>query len=154
MSDIDSGLLSEVAQMKAQLAQIMNKEELELEVKTIWAVYDPMKTSVWCSKIDCPLLGRETTYDTVKQTENEDGELESVIETGLSEEETKTGEYDGTIKRVSSPRIKHHDLGIMAAFTSKKKATDFIEDYFKMIPSALRGKNEVELCLSEIIINS
>jgi len=149
-----SDIISEVAQMKAQIAQMMNKEELQLEVKTIWAVYDPMKTSVWCSKLDCPRLGRETTYDVVKQIENEDGELESIIKTGVSEEETQTGDYDGAIKRVSSPRIKHHDLGVMAAFTSKSKAIEFIEDYFRLNQDALNGENQIELCLSEIIINS
>ena len=125
MTDIDSGLLSEVAQMKAQLAQIMNKEELELEVKTIWAVYDPMKTSVWCSKIDCPLLGRETTYDTVKQIENEEGELESVIETGLSEEETKSGEYE------SQSFQQALKAGEVYEFKSKRRAEKFAAGSWK-----------------------
>lgn len=111
-------------------------------------MYDPSKISVWCSKTDCPLLAREVTYDVLKEEESEDGELEAIIKHGLSEEESE--EYDARIKRVSSPRIKHHDLGVLASFTSKKKALDFIDDYFRLNRETLSGENSIELGLSEL----
>ena len=129
-------------------------KELADGVSSIWVVYDPSKISVWCSKTDCPLLGREVTYDVVKEEEQEDGELEAVIKTGVSEEESESGKYDARVKRVSSPKIKHHDLGVIAAFSSKKKATDYIEEYFRLNRETLSGENTSEIGLSEIIITT
>ena len=128
--------------------------ELAPSVSSIWVVYDASKISVWCSKSDCPLLGREVTYDVVKGQEADDGELESIIKTGLSEEESAAGDYDSRVKRLSSPKIKHHDLGVIASFTSKKKATNFIEDYFRMNRSTLSGNDAPEIGLSEIIVTA
>jgi hypothetical protein len=48
--------------------------------------------------------------------------------------------------------VKHHDLGVLASFTSKKKATDFIEEYFRLNRETLSGKGGAELGLSEIKI--
>jgi hypothetical protein len=56
--------------------------------------------------------------------------------------------------RLSSPKIKHHDLGVIASFTSKKKATTFIEDYFRMNRATLSGKDAPEIGLSEIVITA
>tara|TARA_B100000902_G_scaffold280981_1_gene266841 strand:+ start:5932 stop:6339 length:408 start_codon:yes stop_codon:yes gene_type:complete len=128
--------------------------ELAPSVASIWVVYDASKISVWCSKTDCPLLGREVTYDVVKEEESDDGELESIIKTGLSEEESKSGDYNARVMRLSSPKIKHHDLGVIASFTSKKKATTFIEDYFRMNRATLSGKDAPEIGLSEIVITA
>jgi len=86
----------------------------------------------------------------MKEEESEDGELEAIIKHGLSEEESE--EYDARIKRVSSPRVKHHDLGVLASFTSKKKATDFIEEYFRLNRETLSGENSMELGLTELPI--
>jgi|TARA_B100001094_G_scaffold245846_1_gene242398 hypothetical protein len=142
-------IVSEVAALKAQLnALISSDKTLAQSVSSIWVVYDPSKISVWCSKTDCPLLERDVTYDVIKEEETEDGELESIIKHGVSEEESQ--EYDGRIKRVSSPRVKHHDLGVLASFTSKKKATDYIEEYFRLNRETLSGKGGAELGLSEI----
>lgn len=146
-------IVSEVAALKAQLSALMSSDQgLSQNVSSIWVVYDPSKISVWCSKTDCPLLERAVTYDVIKEEEGEDGELESIIKHGVSEEESE--EYDGRIKRISSPRVKHHDLGVLASFTSKKKATDYIEDYFRLNRETLSGKGGAELGLSEIkVIN-
>ena len=142
-------IVSEVAALKAQLSALISSDiSLAQSVSSIWVVYDPSKISVWCSKTDCPLLERDVTYDVIKEEETEDGELESIIKHGVSEEESE--EYDGRIKRVSSPRVKHHDLGVLASFTSKKKATDYIEDYFRLNRETLSGKGGAELGLSEI----
>ncbi len=148
-------VLSEVAALKAQVAAMMaSNTELSQEVSSIWVVYDPSKISVWCQKTDCPLLGREVTYDVVKEEEKDDGELEAIITTGVSEEESESGDYDARIKRVSSPKIKHHDLGVIASFTSKKKATDYIEDYFRLNRGNFTGENAPEIGLSEIIVTA
>lgn len=153
--DTLSDIVSEVAALKAQIALLMNSDkELSQNVTSIWVVYDPSKISVWCSKTDCPLLGREVSYDVMKEEEAEDGELEAIIKHGLSEEESESGEYDARIKRVSSPRIKHHDLGVIASFTSKKKATDYIEEYFRLNRGTLSGEDTSEIGLSEIIVTA
>ena len=137
------------------MAMLMSSNtELAPSVASIWVVYDASKISVWCSKTDCPLLGREVTYDVVKEEESDDGELESIIKTGLSEEESKSGDYNARVMRLSSPKIKHHDLGVIASFTSKKKATTFIEDYFRMNRATLSGKDAPEIGLSEIVITA
>jgi len=146
-------IVSEIAAMKAQIAALTSSDgQLSQNVSSIWVVYDPSKISVWCSKTDCPLLERDITYDVIKEEEGEDGELESIIKHGVSEEESE--DYDGRIKRISSPRVKHHDLGVLASFTSKKKATDYIEEYFRLNRETLSGKGGAELGLSEIkVIN-
>ena len=137
------------------MAMLMSSNtELAPSVASIWVVYDASKISVWCSKTDCPLLGREVTYDVVKEEESDDGELESIIKTGLSEEESNSGDYDARVMRLSFPKIKHHDLGVIASFTSKKKATTFIEDYFRMNRATLSGKDAPEIGLSEIVITA
>ena len=137
------------------MAMLMSSNtELAPSVASIWVVYDASKISVWCSKTDCPLLGREVTYDVVKEEESDDGELESIIKTGLSEEESNNGDYNARVMRLSSPKIKHHDLGVIASFTSKKKATTFIEDYFRMNRATLSGKDAPEIGLSEIVITA
>ena len=143
-------LASEIAALKAQLATITSGSEVSASVSSVWVVYDPSKISVWCSKADCPLLEREITYDVVEEQEDKDGELEAIIKHGLSEEEAS--DYDSRVMRISSPRVKHHDLGVLASFTSKKKATDFIEEYFRLNRETLSGKGGVELGLSEIKI--
>ena len=75
-------MVSELAALKAQMAMLMSSNtELAPSVASIWVVYDASKISVWCSKTDCPLLGREVTYDVVKEEESDDGELESIIKT-------------------------------------------------------------------------
>ncbi len=148
-------MVSELAALKAQMAMLMSSNtELAPSVASIWVVYDASKISVWCSKTDCPLLGREVTYDVVKEEESDDGELESIIKTGLSEEESNNGDYNARVMRLSSPKIKHHDLGVIASFTSKKKATTFIEDYFRMNRATLSGKDAPEIGLSEIVITA
>ena len=75
MSDTVTDVISEVAALKAQVAAIMTNSEFTQDVSSIWVVYDPSKISVWCEKTDCPLLGREVTYDVLKEEEQEDGEL-------------------------------------------------------------------------------
>ncbi len=154
MSDTVTDVISEVAALKAQVAAIMTNSELTQDVSSIWVVYDPSKISVWCEKTDCPLLGREVTYDVLKEEEQEDGELGSIVTTGVSEKESESGDYDARIKRVSSPKIKHHDLGVIASFTSKKKATDYIEEYFRLNRGNFTGENAPEIGLSEIIITT
>ena len=137
------------------MAMLMSSNtELAPSISSIWVVYDASKISVWCSKTDCPLLGREVTYDVVKEEESDDGELESIIKTGLSEEESNSGDYNARVMRLSSQKIKHHDLGVIASFTSKKKATTFIEDYFRMNRATLSRKDAPEIGLSEILITT
>lgn len=120
------------------------------DIGSIWVVYDITKTAVWCSKSDCPKLLRKVSYDIVKEEEDADGELQSIIQTGVSEEQADSEEYTQRVKRIGSPTIRNHNLGVIAAFTSKKKATDYIEEYFRLNQLNFAGKEYPEIGLTEI----
>ena len=136
--------VAELAMLKAQMATLMGAMEGEaiLDIKSIWAVHSPSKQSTWCSKSDCPKLGRKTTYDIVTK----DKDLEEVITQGVSEEASNTEDVIKKVKRVGSPTVKLHDLGILAAFTSKIKAQSFITEYFE----ANQDSNVAPLQMTEI----
>jgi hypothetical protein len=135
---------AEVAALKAQMATLMGAMQGEgvLEIKSIWAIHQPAKRATWCSKSDCPKLGRKTTYDVVKKDEN----LEDIIMQGVSEEDSNAEDVEKKVKRVGSPTVKLHDLGIMAAFTSKSKAQSFMQEYFE----ANQNQNPDDLLMTEI----
>ena len=147
-----SDLASEVAELKAQMQLLLSSGEAPVEVKSIWVVHNPNKRAVWCHKTDCGLLGRKVTYDIVKEgtEENEDGELENIIMKGVSEEESKADDVVQKVKRVGSPTISHDQLGVVSAFTSKKKALDFMEEYFRLN----QDNNPDELQLTEVKVVS
>ncbi len=154
-----SDLTSEVAALKAQLAALVTASEaagVRLEAKSIWLVFNPNKQAHWCSKTDCPNLGRKTTYDVVKQTdeEDEDGELATLIQTGVSEEAAEAEDVIQKVKRVGSPTQKQPDLGLLGAFTSKKKALDFMESYFQLNQNSLDPESENDLQLTEVRVHS
>lgn len=102
--------------------------------KSIWVVHNPVKRAIWCSKSDCPKLGRKEVYDVVlnETEENADGELEQIIKLGV----TPAAEIDESkilkkVRRVSEPTVKHHALGVVASFRTKKKAMRFLDEHFK-----------------------
>jgi hypothetical protein len=94
------------------------------------------------------------TYDVVKEEEDEDGELQEIITQGVSEEMVKSGDYDRSVKRIGEPTIRNHDLGVLAAFTSRKKATDYIEEYFRLNRDSFDKESLPDICLTEISIIS
>lgn len=150
-------LASELEALKTQMATLMaaTGENESLQMSSIWIVFDATKTGVWCSKTDCPKLGRDVTFDVAEEVETDDG-IEAIIKTGLSKDEADS--YENKKKRIGSPTLKHHDLGVIASFTSKKKATDFIERYFKLNQRKFeelnrQGLGTPDICLSEIIVN-
>lgn len=146
-------IAEEIAALKAQLSMLSSeKASLPVEFKSIWIVYDASKISVWCSKSDCPKLNRKVTYDVVKEEESEDGELEEIITQGVTEEMVKSGDYDRSVKRVGEPTTRHHDLGVLASFTSKRKATDYIEEYFRLNRGTFDKNALPDICLSEVSI--
>ena len=153
MMNVD--LAEEIASLKAQVSMLSSgSPSLPTDFNSIWVVYDATKTSVWCAKSDCPKLNRKVTYDVVKEEEDEDGELQEIITQGVSEEMVKSGDYDRSVKRVGEPTIRNHDLGVMAAFTSRKKATDYIEEYFRLNRNNFDKENLPDICLTEISIMS
>ena len=117
--------------------------------KTIWAVHNPAKRAIWCPKSDCPKLGRKEVYDVVldETEENADGELEQVIKLGVTADaEIDEDKILKKVRRIGEPTIKHHSLGIIAAFASRKKAMRFMEEYFE----ANQDRSPESLELSEI----
>jgi len=132
-----SNLASEVAELKAQMQLLINSGEAPVEVKSVWIVHNPRKRGRLCHKAECeccPPMGRKITYDVVKEgtQENEDGELENIIMQGVSEEESNADDVVQKVKRVGSPTKSYDQLGVVSAFTSKKKALDFMEEYFRL----------------------
>jgi len=148
-----SDITAEVAALKAQLAALTTAAQsagVKLEAKSIFVVYNPRRQARWCSKIDCPALGRKTSYDVVREV---DGEAENIIQTGVSQEASEEEDVTQRVKRVSEPKIKFDDLGIIGAFTTKKKAVDFAENYFRLNQGSL-GEDDYELRISEIQVTS
>ena len=102
--------------------------------KSVWVVHNPQRRATWCSKSDCPKLGRKKTYDVVlsDQETNTDGELENIILLGVTDEaEIDESKIQKKVRRVGEPTVKLHSLGAVASFTSKKKALQFMEDFFR-----------------------
>ena len=146
---------AEIAALKAQLAAVMTAIEgkgVEVSQPSIWVVHNPNKRAVWCSKTDCQMLGRKTTYDVVK--ENTDPEAEDFIMTGVSKEASEGEDVKRKVKRVGAPTVKLDNLGVVAAFTSKKKAVDFMNNYFKINQKSITGEEDYELQMTEVKVTS
>ena len=102
--------------------------------KSIWVIHNPVKRAIWCSKSDCPKLGRKEVFDVVMSDteENSDGELEQIIKLGVtSEADIDESKIERKVRRVGEPTVKHHSLGVVAAFRSRKKALKFLDEHFK-----------------------
>ena len=127
-------IAAELAELRAQMNALMGTAEGGLEVQSIWIVFNPNKRATWCHKSDCPMLGRKVTYDVVKEGEheNDEGDLEDIIMQGVTEEDSNAPDVKQKVKRVGSPTVKLDPLGVVSAFTTKAKALDFIEEYFKL----------------------
>jgi hypothetical protein len=146
---------AEIAALKAQLAAVMTAIEgkgVEVSQPSIWVVHNPNKRAVWCSKTDCQMLGRKTTYDVVK--ENTDPEAEDIIMTGVSKEASEDEGVKRKVKRVGAPTVKLDNLGVVAAFTSKKKAVDFMNNYFRINQKSITGEEDYELQMTEVKVTS
>ena len=146
---------AEIAALKAQLAAVMTAIEgkgVELSQPSVWVVHNPNKRAVWCSKTDCQMLGRKTTYDVVK--ENTDPEAEDIIMTGVSKEASEDEGVKRKVKRVGAPTVKLDNLGVVAAFTSKKKAVDFMNNYFRLNQKSITGEEDYELQMTEVKVTS
>jgi len=148
---------SELEVLKTQMAKLLAAKEEPKNLLSSWVVFDANKIGGWCSKTDCPKLKRDVTYDVVDEVETDEG-LEAIIKTGLSAEEAESYDEANKKKRIGSPTIKHHDLGVIAAFTTEKKATDYIARYFKINQRAFEeakreGKPVPDIGLSEVVIH-
>ena len=150
-----SNINAEVAALKAQLAAVMTAVEgkgIDISMPSVWVVHNPHKRSVWCSKSDCAMLGRKSTYDVVK--ESIDPEAEDLIMTGVSQEASEESDVKRKVKRVGAPTIKLDDLGVIAAFSSKTKAVDFMDNYFKLNQNSIVGNGDQELQMTEVKVTS
>jgi hypothetical protein len=145
---------AELAALKAQMSTMMGamQNEETISVSSIWVVHQPDRAATWCSKSDCPKLGRKKSYDLIlKETqENEDGELEHLIKEGVAPEDVNDEEVETKITRVGGPTVKLHDLGVVAAFTTKLKAIAFIDEYFK----TNQDQNPGELMMTEVKVTA
>ena len=104
--------------------------------KSVWVVHNPKQRARLCHKIECeccPPMGRPVTYDIVKEgfATNSEGEIEDIIMRGVSESQANADDVKQRVKRIGAPTIQYHPLGVVAAFTSKKKALAFIDSHFR-----------------------
>ena len=74
--------------------------------------------------------------------------------TGVSKEASNEEDVKRKVKRVSAPTVKLDNLGVVAAFTSKKKAIDFMDNYFKLNQRSITGEGDQELQMTEIKVTS
>ena len=119
-------LAEQLAELQQQMAKVnMPSQKLPIEDE-LFIVYNPHNVQVWCSKVDCPHLGRETKVDMVEQPVDE--ELAKAME---SEGEEVPEQVEVPVLRISEPRKNAHALGIMAVFGTQLEATKYIETFYK-----------------------
>ena len=132
-------LAAQLAEMQQQMANMMKSgNRLPIEDE-IYLVYNPHNIRVWCSKTDCPHLGRESRIDMVKQPVDS----EAAAAMGIEEEEVEV-----PVVRVSEPKNGAHSLGIIAAFGTEIEATKFIQKYYRRNKDLL--DEGFQLCISKV----
>ena len=132
-------LAAQLAQMQQQMANMVKSgNRLPIEDE-IYLVYNPHNIRVWCSKTDCPHLGRESRIDMVKQPIDS----EAAAAMGIEEAEVEV-----PVVRVSEPRNGAHSLGILAVFGTELEATKFVQKYYRHNKSML--DEGFQLCISKV----
>lgn len=81
-----------------------------------------------------------------EQQENEDGELENIIQLGVQADYVDDTKIEKKVRRVGEPTVKLHALGVIAAFTSEKKALKYLDEYFR----EHQDKSPDDLSITEI----
>jgi len=113
-------LASQLAAMQQQMANLIKSDD-RLPIKDeLFLVFNPYNIRLWCSKTDCPHLGRESRIDMVKQPVDED------LADAMQAEEIEV-----PVVRVSEPRNGAHPLGILAVFGTEREAIKFVEQYYR-----------------------
>ena len=74
--------------------------------------------------------------------------------TGVSKEASEVEGVKRKVKRVGAPTVSLDNLGAIAAFTTKKKALDFIDNYFRLNQRSISGDGDNELQMTEVIVTS
>jgi len=132
-------LAAQLAAMQQQMANMVKaNNRLPIEDE-IYLVYNPHNIRVWCSKTDCPHLGRESRIDMVKQPVD----AEAAAAMGIEEEEIEV-----PVVRVSEPKNGAHPLGILAAFGTELEATKFVQKYYRSNKGML--DEGFQLCISKV----
>jgi len=127
--------------MQQQMASALKPKD-NLPIKDeLFLVYNPHNVRVWCSKLDCPHLGRESRIDMVKQPIDK----EAAEAMGIEEDEVEV-----PVVRVSEPKNGAHPLGIIAAFGTEREATIFVEKYYRRNNGLL--EESFQLCVSKLLI--
>ena len=116
---------------------------------SVWLVYNPNDIQVWCSKVDCPHLGRETKVETVTQplTEEDKKGMDEELLAAIGDSD----EISLPVLRVSEPKKGKHTLGIVAAFSTEREATNYIKRYYHKIQND-DTIDRFELCVCEVAV--
>jgi len=145
MSDLS--LEERIASLESQAAR-NQRSRTEIE-DSVWLVYNPNDIRVWCPKVDCPHLGRETTVETVTQPLSEE-DKENMNEEVLAEI-GDSDEISLPVLRVSEPKRGKHPLGIVRAFATEREATNYIKRYYRKIQND-DTIDRIELCVCEVAV--
>ena len=166
-------LATQMARMQAQIDAMKSGTESDDKLESIWAVHDPSKVQVWCSKIDCGLGGRKLSTQTIHLPvdhtisaaldgtdveEDDPFERDDNGEVILDDDgEPKKRVVEVKVLRESGPTVKHHSLGIIASFTSERSAIKFVTDHYKrnqMVFSSMDPQDVPQLEVVEILITA
>jgi len=145
MSDLS--LEERIASLESQIEK-NQRSRTEIE-DSVWLVYNPNDIRVWCSKVDCPHLGREAKVETVTQPLTE--EDKETIDEELLAEIGDSNEISLPVLRVSEPKRAKHPLGILRAFGTEREATIYIKRYYRKIQND-DTIDRIELCVCEVAV--
>ena len=116
--------------MMSRISDLEAKQKSRPKIEdSVWLVYNPNDIRVWCPKVDCPHLGRESKVSKVMQPVTEE-EKEGLDEEVLSAINDK-GEIEVPVVHVSAPKKSTHPLGVVRAFASEREATNYIRDFYR-----------------------
>ena len=102
-------LAAQLAAMQQQMANLAKPADRLPIQDEIFLVFNPHNIRVWCSKSDCPHLGRESRIEMIQQPLPEGVDPESDSE-----------KVEVPVVRLSEPK-KGRELGIIAVFGTGAK---------------------------------
>jgi hypothetical protein len=148
---MDNELFAQMAAMQAQLDQLKKgTTHDDSQLKSIWAVFNPRKVSVWCEKSNCPVTGRRTKLSTIELKKSQ---TMSAFLTGEAEEPVTEDSDEITqvsVLRDAGPKFRHHPIGIIASFRTQRKAQKYIESYYRANQDTLAAMVVDDVPLLEI----
>ena len=96
--------------------------------KSVWVVHNPQRRATWCSKSDCPKLGRKKTYDMVLSDQEQNTDImepNPTVDMGATVEEEDAENMNTFMGGYSSGMGS--DMGDRSGFTNYEGFEDNTE---------------------------